>query len=128
MLSKYSILALIGATNAASGTLPHSSTTSKWPAFATAVAPTGTTNISVADDVLVAWIGGANMGGIIRGFRNNLTVFPNQKLVAASSATAFMKSEPQTTGYRTFYTTDKTKTGAFPTKATLNDDTTHASG
>jgi len=39
-----------------------------------------------------------------------------------------MKSEPQTTGSRTFYTTDKAKTGDFPAKATTATANTHASG
>lgn len=75
MANKYSVLALIGVTQAATpGPMPALAT---FPKFATTAPPTGATNIDGAFNVLSGFSkSGTSLAGPYNAFRNDLVVFP----------------------------------------------------
>jgi hypothetical protein len=117
MLSKYSVLALIGAANAAAGPLPKGNT--NYPKFSdTAALVAGdkdTTGVKPAYNQ-----SGSTSSGIIKGFRNNLHALPTQKLAKTSAgnfAGAYASGSEQVilaaqdASVASFYISDPTKAG-----------------
>lgn len=114
MLSKYSVLALIGAANAATAAPLRGATT--WPKW-TATAPTGTD--LDAGSVKSTWTGTVAKGNY-KGYRTDILTFPLQKVDIATAATdgGRAKVSALATGETTFYMTDSTKYTTQTAKAT----------
>jgi hypothetical protein len=79
-MNKYSVMALLGAANAATGPLPSSTT---FPKFDTVTAPT--VSVLTTNNVLIAYNhSGTTVSGPYRAYRNDLVVFLTQTLAALS--------------------------------------------
>ena len=120
MLSKYSVLALIGAANAATAA-PLRGTTATWPKFAAAAAPaSGDLGLTTAlNSVLPKWTNATVPKGNYKGYRADILTFPMQKITIAAAANTFALVAALATGERTFYLTDKAKFPAQSTSATI---------
>jgi hypothetical protein len=97
MLSKYSILALIGASSAAiAGPLPATT----WPKFANPVAPSAAADLdATAKFVTATWAGTS----YYRGYRNDLVTFPLQTIVKAVDASTAATTATMGTTARTWW-------------------------
>jgi hypothetical protein len=83
MLNKFTVLALIGATQSAVSPLPNTT----FPKYATVVTPLTSTSpatLGSVAQVLVAYVtSNSVVVGPHRAYRNNVTIFPTQTVVKA---------------------------------------------
>ena len=82
-----------------------------FPKFQTPVTPTLAADIT-NDHILANYVSsGTTLAGNYRAYRNDLYVFPTQRLTATTSTQVV---QAQDAGKRAFYEIDSTKVGAFP--------------
>ena len=122
MVKYYSVVALLGAAEAAVGPLPKDN--ASFPKFATLVTPTAATDWDATmSQVLNGFVkSGTVLSGLYRAYRNDLYVFPTQKVSAKGASQAVIA---QDTGKRSFYVVDSTKIGDYPSLSTDAIGTTY---
>lgn len=104
MLNKYSVLALIGAVDAAASPVPASAT---FPQFADLGSQT--IAVSGSGDVAIATLtGGTTVAGPLFGIRHNIPGFPTQTLAAPTGTSPPTVITTGSGGSRTFWTTATT--------------------